>query len=174
MLQLASSKRRSVSALAFERICRLSSRPPRPRKPAAHSSSVAVVLITECVMKVRLFIEDHEEMEGCAYEQGIEQHYGSLEHEGPPQDHGQDADVHGVTSIPVEPADHEPFGCIDRSRCSPPEGCEVPHTPDVDHSARGEDGKRERHSPSRSERATLDDQPGHVDGHRTWHYYGEE
>jgi len=62
----------------------LGSRRPRPtREPATDLSSVGVVLVAEYAVKVGLFVENHEKVEGRADEEPVENESTGLEQQRP-------------------------------------------------------------------------------------------
>ena len=102
----------------------------------------------------------------------VDQQGGRPEEHHPPNHHGQHADIHRVAYVSVRPANHQPFGRVDRCRRPTPERRKVPHSPEVHRRTHRE--RHERQVPNRSPPLSPTDpsspqQPRHIHPHRPRH-----
>src|SRR5208282_6656891 len=90
-------------------------------KPSRGLPAVFIVFGPEGSPQMRLFVQDDEQLEAERDRERVAGMLRAAIENGPPQDHGQHADVHWVSRVTVEAADHESSGSVGRERRPTPE-----------------------------------------------------
>jgi hypothetical protein len=89
-----------------------------------------------------------------------------LEEHRPTQGNAKHAHIHGVSRVPVQPANNQPLRRVDGRRCTSSESSEVPDAPEVGRSSKKDENQRCQNIAERTDRLAASDEPRKIDGDR--------